>query len=165
MTARRLAEIAFRIWGLILILPLAWSLPSLILTFGVPGDRYVRAATVGNIAGTALLMIIAVLLFVYAPAIASRLVPESDVVTTSIDAHDVAGIAIAIVSISMLVGGAQDLVGSAYRLAALPSWDETGNLEYLMNNQKEEVVRGVVRVAAGAVLIWQRSALREWMSR
>jgi hypothetical protein len=165
MTARRLVEIGVRIWGLSLILQLPWSLPSLALTFGVPGDAYVRAATVGSIAGAALILISAVLLFVYAPASASRLVPESDVVTTSVDAYDVAGIAIVLFSIAMLVGGAQDVVSSAYRLAALPSWDETGNLEFLMNNHKEEVVRGVVLVTAGAVLIWQRNALREWMSR
>ncbi|HEV7763750.1 MAG TPA: hypothetical protein VGQ76_01995 [Thermoanaerobaculia bacterium] len=165
MTARRLVEIVLRLWVLSLVLPIVTSAVSLGVTFQeMQSEAVFRSVQIGSIAGLALIVIAAVLAFVYAPAIASRLVPESDVVTTSIDAHDLAGIALSIIAIFLLIYGARDLISGVYSIAARPRWEDARFAD-LLPQQKEAVLRAVVLIIGGTVLIWRRNELREWMSR
>jgi hypothetical protein len=166
MTARQFAQLLIQLWAISMLVRVLTLIPThLLVLFDADappgGGAALRAAQMGGIASLALTVVAAVILLVYAPAIAARVAGEDAPLGITITAQQLFVVAVSLLALYFLVAGAQALAMSAYALAAKPSWDQTGNFEYIWARHQETIAAALVQLAAGIALFRQRRAFAE----
>jgi hypothetical protein len=159
MTAKALAQVLVRCWGLVLIISaLAW-VGNLVAMFGAREGREMFVAG----ALRAFVELGAGIAFVLnGDGIGAWLV--SDIETTGepgepVDAVQIQIVAFVILGVYFLVTGLAHMASVSYTLLSKPQWNETGQFEYLLQQRKETLVLGVVDVVAGIILLLNRVGL------
>jgi hypothetical protein len=165
MTARTLAAIAFRVWGVVLLVGALVSSAAQLATFTmtppVAEATFYRAAWIVTLAGPG---VIGLALLVLADRVARWVVPESAPLAIDAGPSDLVAIGFAIAGIFILVSGLQDVASIVYAALTKPNWlTAESRSSYIWGQQQVAIVRVVVEVAAGVVLILGRNGLaRAW---
>jgi hypothetical protein len=168
MNARTLAELALKIWGIILVVSALASLPVTLLMAASgagndPQAGLMRMTQIASILGLVIQAAVGTAVLVWADRITDLI--KSDTapiqIDTSIDELQALGFALA--GVFILVSGLQNVASAAYVLLSRPKFDETNPLTYMWTRQDEAIVRAVVQVVAGALLIFGRETIaRGW---
>ena len=161
MPGRTLAAIAFRVWGVVLLVCALVSSAAQIVTFTMTPpagqEAFYRTAWIVTLAGPG---VIGLALLVLADRVATWVVP--DTAPLAIDAHpaDLAAIGFAIAGIFILVHGLEDGASIVYAVVTKPNWFTAQSWSsYLWDRQPVAIVRVVVEAVAGAALILGRDGL------
>jgi len=166
MNAKTLAELALKLWGVLLVLGTLLSLPAALLTvWMVPGGdeqaALMRASQISYILNAVFHLLAGVVVLVWADRIVALF--ESDVTPLNIDVSfaQLQILAFAITGIFVLIEGLQNAAATGYALLAKPEGADT--VSYMWAGQGEGMIKGIVQIAAGSVLLLGREALaRKW---
>lgn len=171
MNGRAIAELALRIWGLMLFIGVLVELPmTLVIATSTHGEEMTRAAVLVERAGFALRILlqaaVGAALIRWSGPIARHLVPEELEIHLAVSDAQLRSLGFALVGVFVLVGGLQDLAAAAYALLTRPRLqaDPFDPLSFLWVQQRENLARALVQVVAGVILLASREGLaRAWL--
>lgn len=166
MTGQALAVIVIKVWGVILIVGALASSPSTILFASlapaVDAETAVfRASQVGLMLNLVLRLGLGVAIVLLADRIVAWVVPDGPPLRIDVYASELAALGFAFVGLYALLQGAEDIAAAVYTVATRPAWPAANDSAfwYVWERQREAIVRGFVRVAAGLVLMFGRDAI------
>ncbi len=167
MSAKTLAELALKVWGVVLLLSSLFSLPAALWTVwivpaGDPQAAFIRASQIGYILSVTVQALAGVVVLVWADKIVALF--ESDVTPLQIEVSSaqLQVLALAIVGVLVLVDGLKNAAAAAYVLLTKPEQDDT--VSYMWARQGEAMIKAVVQIAAGALMVLGREAVvRYWL--
>ncbi len=162
MTARTLAAIAFRVWGVVMLVTSVVSVATQsALLFSsassVGRPSWYPWAILVSFIGPA---IVGIVLVVLADPVATRL--EPDTMTLAIDAgpRDLTVLGFGLAGIFVLVWALQDIASIVYGAVSKPDWmSSVSGSSYLWGQQSVAIVRAIVECAAGLILVLGRDGL------
>jgi hypothetical protein len=164
MNAKTLAELALKIWGVILLVSALASLPVTLLMAAEragsdPQANLVRMTQIASILSVVIQGAVGMAVLVWADRITGLI--ESDTAPIQIDASldELQMLAFALAGVFILVSGLQNVASAAYVLLSRPKFDETNTLTYLWARQNEAIVKALVQVVAGALLVFGRKSI------
>jgi hypothetical protein len=170
MSAKTLAELALKVWGVTLIIGALTSLPAALWMFdavpaGDPQAALMRGSQIGFVLNIIVQALAGFAVLVWADSIVALF--ESDTTPIQIDATkaELQVLCFALVGVFVLVGGLQSAVGAAYVLLFKPTSDQADTWSYRWGQQGEDLIKAVVEIAAGAILVFGREALVRGWSR
>jgi hypothetical protein len=174
MTPRAIAAVALKVWGMVLIVEAAISVPVTIwalatASVSVNSDEEMlmamRQSEMFGVLSIIVQIVTGILLLNNADRLVKRLIPEGESLQINAKRAHLQAIAFALAGIFVLVEGIQDLAAAGYTLLTKPNFDETPQLEYLWVRQGEVIVRGAVAVTCGSILLFGRDAIATGWSR
>lgn len=167
MTARNLAALLLRLWGLLSIIEIGVSSPNLLVSLAASStpqqEHFMRAAFWTQSVSVALGLIAGIVVLVAGSSIARWIVPDDQPLATSMTARQLFLVLIAILGFYFIVNGVQD----AARLGALVAgkgYDETPMLQYLQMHNADALSGAVFNAIAGVALILGRHKLADYAS-
>ncbi|MCX6539589.1 MAG: hypothetical protein NT151_11760 [Acidobacteria bacterium] len=170
MNAKRLAELALKVWGVTHVVGALVSLPAALWIFGAvsagdPQAAFVHASRIGYVVGLTVQVLAGLAVMVWADSIVALF--ESDTTPLQVDASsaELQVLGFALAGVFVLVAGLQNAAGTAYVLLSKPKFDETGTWSYVWSRQGEAMVKAAVQIVAGALLVFGREALVRGWSR
>jgi len=169
MTAKTLAELALKVWGVMLILEALSSLPTTLwalATFPAAGDEQaalMHTSQAGILISIAVRGVIGLAVLVWADALV-RLFEDSEVpLEVTASPREVGALAFAVVGVFVLVSGLQSAAFPGYVWFTTRGLDLTGSSQYFWERQGETLARAAVQVAAGTfLLVGSEAVLRGW---
>jgi hypothetical protein len=169
VNGRTLAEILLKVWGVTLIVSALASLPMVVTMVGISGEPegaqagLVRSSQIVSMINPAVMAFLGIALITSSARLAERLIPDTAPLAIEADGHQLQALAFTVVGVFVLVDGLRDAAVALYALATKPEWMSDGTMPYLWHQQREAMIGGTVRIAAGVVLIVGRHALgRSW---
>ena len=153
MNAQILAELALKVWGVLLILGTLVSLPAALwMVWTVPaGDAqaaFMRASQIGYVLNVTVQALAGIVVVMWADRIVALF--ESDVTPLDIDVShaQLHVLAFAIVGVIVLIDGLQNAAAAGYVFLAKP--DEIDTSSYMWARQGESMIKSVVQIADGS---------------
>ena len=169
MNARAIGELVLRLWGAMLLIGALSALPmEIMMTVSAPVEAdppgiMTRQQFLATLLYVLLQAAIGASLLRWGHVAARVAVPGGLAVELPADEQRLHRLGFALVGAVVLIAGLQDAAAAGYSLAAKPTWDETDPFSYLMDRQRENVVRGVVQILAGLLLLAGRERIaRAW---
>ena len=168
MNAKTLAELALKLWGVLLALGSLLSLPAALwMTWTVPsGDEqaaFMHATQVGYTLNVVLQGLGGVAVLVWADRIVALFEADDTPLNIDVSHAHVQILAFAIVGVFVLIDGLQNAVAAGYVLWTKPDLADTSS--YMWARQGEDMIKAVVQIAAGALLVFGREAVARGWSR
>ena len=171
MNAKTLAELALKIWGIILAISALASLPVTLLmaataSGGGAQDQLIRLTQRASILSVVIQAAVGTAVVVWADRI-TNLIESDTAAAIKIDADiaDLQRLGFGLVGVFFLVGGLQNAASAAYVLVTKPTLEGTDALIYTWDRQKEAIIKGFVEVIAGVPLVFGRQAIADGWSR
>ena len=167
MTLRRLTEVVLRVWGLMLLVRaiIAASQQLGFILAGSASDEAVfRAQSISMIGGVLVFGAAAVIVLLFAPAIAERIVGEDAPVSTSVSFAEALVVGLSLLALVFAVSGGREVVMAVYTLATKARWDQTPSLEYVWEQRRAAVVMGMFELLVGIGVLLRRHALTAWLA-
>ena len=167
ISAVKLAELALKVWGVILIVGALVSIPNAIATIVTAArsegaDELVGLTTRAMGIATFSQVVAGIVVLVWADKIVALFESDTTELQLGVTSSQLQLLGFALVGVFVLVEGLQDAAVVAYTYYSKPSFVDQ-NFEYMWSRQAEAMVRAPVQIAAGAFLILGREALvRRW---
>ena len=163
MTAKSLAELVLKVWGVIMIVGTLTALPADLAMLATidGGDAQAALFRTSQIVATAALgfrAFVAVGLIVWSDRVVDWIVSDGPSLRIAIRAGEARALAFAVVGLSVLLDGLENAAVVAYTLYSKPGI-ESQTLSYLWSRQRDSLVRAVVQLVAGFVLLGGRDYL------
>src|SRR5262245_32660351 len=163
MTAKSLAELALKVWGVMMIVGALTALPANLAMWGTIDRAAAQAALfrTSQMVSTAALgfrAFAALGLIVWSDRVVNWIVSDGPSLRIAIRAAEARTLAFAVVGLSVLLDGLQNAAVVAYTLYSKPAI-ESQTLSYLWSRQRDSLVRAVVHRVAGFVLLGGRDYL------
>ena len=167
MNGRNLAELALKVWGVILILGAILLAPAALwMVWKIPtGDPEGAAMYAGQVAYVINLVVQALggfVILVWADRIASSFESDGTPLQIDVSAAHLQVLAFAILGVIIVVDGLQNAAGAGYALLTKP--DQADTASYMWALQGDGMIKAAVQIAAGAFLVFGRESLvRGWL--
>lgn len=160
MTAKSLAELALKVWGVVMVVGALTALPGNLALIGTISDADPQAALfrtsqIVSIAVVVFHAFVAVGLIVWSDRIVSWIVPDGPSLRIAIRANEARAAAFAVVGLFVFLDGVQNATVVAYTIYSKPAI-ESQTFSYLWSRQRDSLVRGIVQLAAGFFLLGGR---------
>jgi hypothetical protein len=160
MTPKSLAELALKVWGVIMLVGTLTALPADLAMLGTIDGADAQAALfrtsqIVAIAALAFRACVAVGLIVWSDRVVDWIVSDGPSLRIAIRAAEARTLAFAIVGLSVLLDGLENAAVVGYTLYSKPSI-ESQTMSYLWSRQRDSLVRAVVQLVAGFVLLGGR---------
>ena len=101
----------------------------------------------------------AFVLLKYGDMVAGALVRDDGRITFGLSPMQLEAVLLGVLGAYLVVAGFRQLAVAGYTLLRKPSWDQTGALAYVWNNQEREVAGAVVDLLGGTLLLFGRKAI------
>jgi hypothetical protein len=168
MNAKTLAELALKVWGVVSILGALLAIPAALwMGWSVSGEdpqaALVRASQIGYVLNVIVQVLGGIIVLVWADRIVALFEADETPLHIGMSGPDVQVLAFAIVGVFVFVNGVQGAAGAAYVMWTKP--EQVDTLSYMWARQGEDMIQGVVQIAAGAFLIFGRETLVRGWSR
>jgi len=170
MTAKSLAELALKVWGVMMIVGALTALPvNLAMMGAVDGGADAQAALfrTSQIVSSAALgfrAFVALGLIVWSDRVVDWIVADGPSLRIAMRAPEARALAFAVVGLVVLLDGLENAAVVAYTLYSKPAI-ESETLSYLWNRQRDSLVRAVVQLVAGFLLLGGRDYVVGLFSR
>ena len=160
MTAKSLAELALKVWGVIMIVGALTALPADLAMLGAVDGADAQAALfrTSQIVSSAALGVrafVALGLIVWSDRVVNLIVSDGPSLRIAIRAAEARALAFAVVGLSVLLDGLQNAAVVACTLYSKPAI-ESETMPYLWTRQRDSIVRAVVQLVAGFLLLGGR---------
>jgi hypothetical protein len=161
MTAKSLAELALKIWGVIMLVGALTALPVNLAMLGAFGtadapDALFRTSQTVSTAATVFHAFVAFGLILWCDRIVDWIVPEGPTLRIAIRESELRAVAFAVIGLSVFLDGAQNAAVVAFTLYSKPSI-ESETWSYLWTRQRDSLIRAVVQLVAGFLLLGGRA--------
>jgi hypothetical protein len=170
MNAKTLAELALKIWGIILLVGALAALPvSLLMArVDVGSDSqaaWFRASQTGSILQLLIQVVVGIAVVVWADRITELIESNTTPLQINASTHELQRLGFALVGVVILVQGLQHAAVTAYTWFTMPRLDQADSMSYLWEGHRDAIVRAIVQVGAGALLVFGRKAIVDGWSR
>lgn len=169
MTTRTIAELVFRIWGVMLLVRAAMSIPALLGLLAGQGETAIQAgmlfgSRVSYIATILIQSALAVFVFVHAPLLAKWVARSETNASVSVDVPALYLVALSLLGITLIVDGVQDLGVILYTWFAIRN-ESVDTISIVLERRWETITRAAIQVLLGVTLFVGREAVvRGWKS-
>lgn len=170
MNAKTLAELALKIWGVILLVSALTSLPVVLLmaAAGSGSDAQAslfRLSQLASILSVVIQAAVGTAVIVWADRITDLIESNTEPIQIETNITELQALGFALVGVFILVGGFQNIASAAYVLLNKPQLEGTDALTYTWDRQKETIVKGLVQVIVGLLLVFGRQTIADGWSR
>jgi hypothetical protein len=168
MTTKTIAELVFRIWGVMLIARAAMSLPALLGLLAGQGETVEAGLLFGSrlsyIATILIQSALAVFVFVQAPLLAEWVARDDRRTTVNIDVPALYVVALSLFGVTLMVDGMQALGVTLYTWFSIRN-EPVDTVSLVLERRWESIVRAAMQMLIGAALFVGRDAIvRGWRS-
>lgn len=162
MNARAIGELVLRLWGAMLLVGGLSALPThIMMTVSAPvvadsPGTMTRWTYLPILFSVLLQAAIGASLLRWGSVAARAVVPADLTVELQADEARLRRLGFALVGVVILISGLEDLAAALYALATRPTFEVRGpfdSISYLLGQQRENFVRGVVQMVAGTILL------------
>jgi hypothetical protein len=163
MTARSLAELALKVWGVVMVVGALTALPANLALISAasntgPQEALFRTSEIVSSATLVFHAFVGMALVVWCDRIVSWIVPTGPSLPMAIRVDEARTLAFAVIGLSTFINGVQNAAVVAYTLYSKPSI-ESQTWSFLWSRQRDSLVKAVVQVVAGFLLLGGR----EWV--
>lgn len=169
MHAKGLAELALKIWAVMLIvqaflaLPAALSMLTLVANSASPQDLLIRATQRGHVFNLVIYAVSGIALLIWADKVVALFESDTTPLQIGVTASDVQILGFALTGIFFLVGGLQNAAAVALVFITKPPLDPDDIREFFWEHHGEAMIKAVIQIAAGVLLIFGRTTIaRGW---
>ena len=163
MSAKALAQVLVRVWGLVMIIDVTASLGIIATLFTGPKD--LMFTLVPSALGIMLRGVFGVMLVRNGDRVGAWLVADIEESGPPADMTQIQIVAFGILGAYFLIAGLALIVGIGYTFLTKPKWDETSNLAYLWERQKEHLGPAIAQTIGGAILLFRRVSFGSAIAR
>jgi hypothetical protein len=168
MSAKTLAELALKIWGVVLLLGALFSLPAAlwmtwIVPTGEPQAGFIRASQIGYLLSVVVQALAGIVVLVWADRIVALFESNDTPLQIDMSSAQLQVLAFAILGVFILIDGLQNAAAAGYALFTRP--EQVDTVSYMWARQGESMIKGAVKIAAGAFLVFGREAVARGWSR
>jgi hypothetical protein len=169
MTTRTIAELVFRIWGVMLLVRAAMSIPAVLGLLAGTGETAIQAgmlfgSRVSYIATLLIQSALAVFVFAQAPLLARWAAKKDTNTSLSIDMSALYLVALSLFGITLIVDGLQELGVLLYTWFAIRN-EAVDTVAIVLERRWETMTRAGIEVVLGVTLFAGREAIvRTWRS-
>jgi hypothetical protein len=169
MTASTLAELALKIWGVILVLGGILELPAALWMSAMfpssdPQAVLMRRSQVAVMLGIMAQGLGGLVILVWADRIVALFESDNTPLPMDVTGPELQRLAFAVVGVVVLIDGVQSAAAAGYVLLTKPP--EIDALSYMwQSRQHESMIKGIVQLVAGALLVLGRESIVEGWTR